>query len=43
LLLMVLALLHASLRTANKRAPWDRVAGTRVRYRSAPAGLGTDG
>jgi len=26
-------LVHASLRTPGKRAPWDRVAGTMVRYR----------
>ncbi|MBA3457520.1 MAG: protein kinase [Deltaproteobacteria bacterium] len=31
--LLALLLLHASLRTPGKRAPWDRSAGTIVRYR----------
>jgi Protein kinase domain/RDD family len=29
-----LSLLHASARVAGKRAPWDRIAGTMVRYRT---------
>jgi len=32
-----LALVHAVARVAGKRAPWDRVAGTMVRYRTARA------
>ena len=31
--LTVLALFHAAWRVPGKRAPWDRVAGTQVRYR----------
>ena len=30
----VLLLIHASLRVAGKRAPWDRLSGTMVRYRT---------
>jgi len=30
----VLAMFHAAWRVPGKRAPWDRVAGTQVRYRS---------
>jgi uncharacterized RDD family membrane protein YckC len=30
----VLSLLHASARVSGKRAPWDRIAGTMVRYRT---------
>ena len=33
ILLLAGLLLHASLRTPGKRAPWDRYAGTVVRYR----------
>jgi hypothetical protein len=31
---MCLMLLHAALRVPGKRAPWDRAAGTMVRYRT---------
>ena len=31
----ILALVHASLRVPGKRTPWDRIAGTMVRYRAA--------
>jgi Protein kinase domain/RDD family len=34
LLVGFLAMLHASARVAGKRAPWDRIAGTMVRYRT---------
>jgi hypothetical protein len=30
----IFALAHASLRIAGKRAPWDRLSGTMVRYRT---------
>jgi uncharacterized RDD family membrane protein YckC len=32
--LMLFALFHAAWRVPGKRAPWDRVAGTQVRYRA---------
>jgi hypothetical protein len=32
--LALLLLIHASLRVAGKRAPWDRLSGTLVRYRT---------
>ncbi|HUJ63029.1 MAG TPA: protein kinase [Kofleriaceae bacterium] len=33
-LVVFFALVHAALRTPGKRAPWDRIAGTMVRYRT---------
>jgi hypothetical protein len=33
-IVMCLMLLHAALRVPGKRAPWDRAAGTVVRYRT---------
>jgi hypothetical protein len=37
--LTIVTLLHAALRVPGKRAPWDRVAGTQVRYRGQRATL----
>ena len=31
--LLLLLLFHAALRVPGKRTPWDRIAGTQVRYR----------
>jgi hypothetical protein len=36
-ILVVLSLVHAALRVPGKRAPWDRAAGTMVRYRTSRA------
>jgi uncharacterized RDD family membrane protein YckC len=38
LVLPIAALAHAALRVHGKRAPWDRVAGTMVRYKTARPG-----
>ncbi len=35
IVLLVAALFHGAVRTPGKRAPWDRIAGTIVRYRAA--------
>jgi uncharacterized RDD family membrane protein YckC len=37
ILVMFVLLVHASLRVPGKRAPWDRIAGTMVRYRTVRA------
>ncbi|MGE5181958.1 MAG: protein kinase domain-containing protein [Acidobacteriota bacterium] len=39
-LVMWLLFLHAALRVPGKRAPWDRVAGTMVRYRTGRRSAG---
>jgi hypothetical protein len=40
---LVLMLLHAALRVPGKRAPWDRLAGTMVRYRTSRGSAGATG
>ncbi|HEU4613295.1 MAG TPA: protein kinase [Kofleriaceae bacterium] len=40
---LVLMLLHAALRVPGKRAPWDRLAGTMVRYRTSRGSAGAPG
>jgi hypothetical protein len=41
MILFVVLLLHASLGVAGKRAPWDRVSGTMVRYRTGRGTVGS--